>query len=104
MSYWQQYHTPATVADALALLDKYGAQAQIIAGGTDLILDMQNGAHAPVTALVDVTQIEGLSTLKAESAGGESWVLLGAAVTHTQIERSPLIQEHGLKGCVLSGC
>jgi carbon-monoxide dehydrogenase medium subunit len=96
MNYWQQYHTPTTVADALGLLRQYGEQAQIIAGGTDLILDIQNGAHAPVTALVDVTQIEGLSTIRAEHEGGEDWVVLGAAVTHTQIERSPLIQEHGL--------
>jgi carbon-monoxide dehydrogenase medium subunit len=96
MSYWQQYHTPTTVADALGLLRRYGEQAQIIAGGTDLLLDMQTGAHAPVTALVDVTQIEGLSTIRAETDGGQDWVILGAAVTHTQIERSPLIQEHGL--------
>jgi len=96
MSTWQQYHTPATVADALGLLRQYGEHAQIIAGGTDLILDMQSGAHAPVTALVDVTQIEGLSTIRAESEGGAAWIVLGAAVTHTQIERSSLIQEHGL--------
>jgi CO/xanthine dehydrogenase FAD-binding subunit len=95
MNYWRHYHTPATVSDALGLLRQYGDQAQIIAGGTDLILDMQNGAHAPIEALVDVTQIEGLSEIYAESKAGESWIVLGAAVTHTQIERSPLIQEHG---------
>jgi len=99
VSFWQQYHTPATVADALGLLRHYGEQAQLIAGGTDLILDMQNGAHTPVTALVDVTQIEGLATIQrerdGEAEGGEEWIVLGAAVTHTQIERSLLIQEHG---------
>jgi carbon-monoxide dehydrogenase medium subunit len=99
MTYWQHYHTPNTVADALSLMRRYGDQAQLIAGGTDLIIDMQNGNHAPVTALVDVTQIEGLSSIYAEktqeAAGEEAWIVLGAAVTHTQIERSPLIQEHG---------
>jgi CO/xanthine dehydrogenase FAD-binding subunit len=95
MTYWQHYHTPATIADALGLLQQYGDQAQIIAGGTDLILDMQNGAHAPVTALVDVTHIDDLATIHTETGSDEQWVVLGAAVTHTQVERSPLIQEHG---------
>ena len=97
MTHWQHYHTPATVADALGLLQQYGDQAQIIAGGTDLILDMQTGAHAPVTALVDVTHVDSLSTIHTETNtdDGKHWVVLGAAVTHTQIERSALIQAHG---------
>jgi carbon-monoxide dehydrogenase medium subunit len=97
MTYWQHYHTPTTVAHALGLLQHYGDQAQIIAGGTDLILDMQNGIHTPVAALVDVTQIDSLSTIHTEtdSDDAEQWVVVGAAVTHTQIERSELLQEHG---------
>jgi carbon-monoxide dehydrogenase medium subunit len=97
MTYWQHYHTPTTVAHALGLLQHYGDQAQIIAGGTDLILDMQNGVHAPVAALVDVTQIDSLSTIHTEtdSDDAEQWVVVGAAVTHTQIERSELLQGHG---------
>ena len=95
MTYWRNYHTPTTVAQALGLMNQYGDQAQFIAGGTDLILDMQSGAHAPVTALVDVTRIEGFSDIYTETQMDEQWVVLGAAVTHTQIERSSLIQEHG---------
>jgi carbon-monoxide dehydrogenase medium subunit len=97
MTYWQHYHTPHTVAHALGLLRQYGDQAQIIAGGTDLIIDMQSGNHAPAVALVDVTHIDALSTIHTETDtdDGEHWVVLGAAVTHTAIERSPVIQEHG---------
>lgn len=95
MTHWEHYHTPTTIADALGLLRQYGEQAQIIAGGTDLILDMQSGAHGPVTALVDVTRIDGLASIHEETHMGEQWVVLGAAVTHTQIEQSPLIQKHG---------
>lgn len=95
MTYWQHYHTPSSVAQALGLMRQYGDQAQLIAGGTDLIIDMQSGAHAPVTALVDVTHIEDLATIYTETDSSEQWVVLGAAVTHTQIERSPIIQEHG---------
>ncbi len=91
MSLWQSYHTPTTIADALTLLRRYGPDARIIAGGTDLILDMQTSNHAPVAALVDVTHIDGLATIREE----DGWIVLGAAVTHTQVERSPLVQRHG---------
>jgi carbon-monoxide dehydrogenase medium subunit len=92
MAHWQHYFTPTTVTEALGLLRQYGDEAQIIAGGTDLILDMQSGAHAPIAALVDVTQIEGLNAIRQEG----DWVVIGAAVTHTQIERSALVRAHGM--------
>lgn len=98
MTHWHEYHTPATVADALALLRQYGDRAQIVAGGTDLILDMQSGNHPPVHALVDVTHIHGLADIRAQ----DGWILLGAAVTHTQIERSALVRQHG--ACLVESC
>lgn len=97
MSYWQSYHTPTTLGDALTLKRQYGPKAQLIAGGTDLILDMQSGHHPPVEALVDVTRITGLNEIRTETTPGpdpQEWIVIGAAVTHTQIERSPLIQAH----------
>lgn len=91
MSLWNAYHTPDTLDEALRLLQTYGERAQIIAGGTDLILDMQYGNHAPVEALVDVTRIAGLNEIREE----DGWVVVGAAVTHTQIEKSELVRRHG---------
>ena len=91
MSLWNTYHTPQTVEEALQLLQQYGDRAQIVAGGTDLILDMQQGNHPPVEALVDVTRIAGLDEIRAE----DGWIVLGAAVTHAQIESSELIRRHG---------
>lgn len=88
---WQQYYTPDSVAGALALLHAYGPAAQIIAGGTDLILDMQQGhSHAPPAALVDVTHIAGLNEIRQEG----DWIVLGAAVTHAQIEQNALLRAH----------
>lgn len=98
MTYWQQYHTPASIADALGLLRHYGDDAQIVAGGTDLILDMQSGNHPPVHALVDVTQIHGLAEINQQ----DGWIVVGAAVTHTQIERSALVRRHG--ACLVESC
>lgn len=91
MSTWREYYTPTTVAEALSILQQHGGDAQIVAGGTDLILEMQQGNHAPVAALVDVTSISGMNTIRQE----DGWVVIGAAVTHTQIERSALVRQHG---------
>ena len=88
---WQAYHTPQTIDEALSLLTQYGSNAQIVAGGTDLILDVQQGNHTVPQALVDVTTIRGLDAIRQE--GG--WVIVGAAVTHADIERNPLVRRHG---------
>lgn len=91
MALWQSYHIPSTVGEALRLLRQYEGRAQIIAGGTDLILDMQSQEHASLDALVDVTRIDGLDTIRVE----DQWVVVGAAATHYQIERSSLVRQHG---------
>ena len=91
MSRWQAYYTPHTIDEALAALVRHEGRAQIIAGGTDLILDIQQENHAAPEALVDVTAIVGLN----EIWEAEGWVYLGAATTHAQIEASDLVRTHG---------
>jgi xanthine dehydrogenase FAD-binding subunit len=91
MNLWNHYHTPTTVEDALDLLRRYDGQARVVAGGTDLILELHEGRRPPVEALVDVTHIQGLNQIR--RSGG--WITIGAAVTHTQVVRSMLVQEHG---------
>ena len=91
MTRWKEYHLPTSIDEALGLMQRYDGAAQLIAGGTDLILDMEYGNHAPTEVLIDVTRIAGLNEITAENGH----VVIGAAVTHTQIERSPLVQEHG---------
>lgn len=88
---WQAYHTPATIDEALALLSRYGGKAQLVAGGTDLILDVQQGNHATPQALIDVTTIRGLDAICEQ----EGWIVIGAATTHAAIEASPLIRRYG---------
>jgi xanthine dehydrogenase FAD-binding subunit len=91
MNTWNQYHSPNSIQEALTLLQQYDQDAQIVAGGTDLILDLEFGNHAAVEALVDVTAIPNMDRIIEE----DGWIELGAAATHAQIERSPLVQEHG---------
>ena len=76
MSLWKDYYTPTTVAEALQIRSRYGHDAEFVAGGTDLILDLQQGNHGPLQALVDVTSIEHLNEIRAENG----CVVLGAGL------------------------
>ena len=79
------YIAPATLEDALSIKSKHGAQARLIAGGTDLILRMRDGVFAP-DLLIDMKRV----SLDAISESG-SGIRLGACVTHSQILSDPVI-------------
>jgi CO/xanthine dehydrogenase FAD-binding subunit len=85
---WQAYEMPASVEEVLEILVRYRGQAQIIAGGTDLIIELQESKHS-VECLVDVTRIPALDRIEQQG----NWIVMGAAVTFRQIKDSALLQE-----------
>ncbi len=98
MKLWDRYHTARTVDEALRWLSHYEGRAQLIAGGTDLLLDIQQGNHPPVEALVDITRVDEL--IAADVSGDV--MTLGAAATHTNIVEHPAIREHAT--CLAESC
>jgi xanthine dehydrogenase FAD-binding subunit len=90
MVLWQEYHLANNTADALQALASAAGPARLIAGGTDLLLDLQQGRNPPVHTLVDVTRCAELNCLEVR---GER-LFIGAAVPLSQLEASPLVQEH----------
>lgn len=85
---WQEYLCPRSVEEALDLLEQYRGRARVIAGGTDLMLELRRGDCA-ADCLVDITGIEGLGQIELV----DGFILLGAAVTHSQASCSKLVQE-----------
>ena len=90
MNLWQHYIRPDTISEALRALTSAPSPVCLIAGGTDLMLDLQKGRHEPVHTLVDVTAIPELAALEIRS--GE--LFIGAAVPISRIASSPLALEH----------
>lgn len=98
MKLWTHYHTPRSIHEALALLAQYEGRARIVAGGTDLILELQQGHHPPVEALIDVTRIAEMAAIQPQ---GDA-VIVGAAVVHTRIVESALLSARAT--CLVESC
>jgi carbon-monoxide dehydrogenase medium subunit len=88
---WQVYYTPTNVDDALRLLAEHGPEARVIAGGTDLMVELQRGTR-DARVLIDVTRVGGLNRVTLDDA---SSIHLGPTVTHNQAAASDLLVERG---------
>jgi xanthine dehydrogenase iron-sulfur cluster and FAD-binding subunit A len=88
---WHQYFQPQVLDDALALLASYGEGARIVAGGTDVIVELSRGIR-PTSTLIDVTAIPGLRRLGLT----DGVISLGALTTHNDIVASPLCRQPAL--------
>ena len=82
-----ELHRPRAVEEVEDLLDRYGDDAALYCGGTELLLVMKLG-FASFSNLVDVKGIPELHVLDAHD--GE--LRVGAAVTHRELESSPLVE------------
>ena len=89
MPLWNEYHLPVSVDEAVGLLARYDGKARVVGGGTDLILDLQQGNEHPLQALVDVTRIVGLNEIRE----ADGFITIGAGVTHNQIVESELLHQ-----------
>lgn len=79
-------HKPSTVEEAVELLHLYREKGKIIAGGTDLVIDIKN-RKVNFEALIDISSIEEMSFIKVEN----DTVEIGAAATFTEIAESKLL-------------
>ncbi|MFQ5426281.1 MAG: FAD binding domain-containing protein [Gaiellales bacterium] len=83
-----ELHSPTSIAEATALLDRHGDEAVVYSGGTELLLLMKLGFAEP-RHLVDVKRIDELRTLEAS----EDALTIGGAVTHREIEQSQTVRD-----------
>jgi CO/xanthine dehydrogenase FAD-binding subunit len=98
---WAAYQRPSSVAAALILLEHSAGRGRVIAGGTDLILQLRQHEHG-ADLLVDITGIEALKQIREN----DGWIQIGAAVTHAEVAKSSLIRSEAralAEGCAHMG-
>lgn len=90
MNLWQNFVRPKNLSEAMDAFAHAPRPLLPIAGGTDLLLDLEQGRHSPVQTLVDVTSIAELTLL--EIRGDE--LFIGSAVPVNRIVHDPLAVRH----------
>jgi len=90
MNLWQEYLRPTNLSQAIKAFAEAPRPILPVAGGTDILLDLEQGRHAPVHTLLDVTSIAEMTAL--EVRGSE--LFIGAAVPVNRIVLDPLVGAH----------
>lgn len=89
-----EFHSPASLEEAFELLDRYGDDARVMAGGTGVVLQMKQRLSQP-GHVVGLRKIPGLSYINPAAqpdANGDSVpVEVGAMVTHRTLENDPTV-------------
>ena len=99
---WNHYHVARSVEDALETLGVSPDPVCPIGGGTDLLLDIQQGHHAPVNTLVDLTQIPEMTHLELQ----DGVLYIGAGVPVSKVAEAELVRKHApavAEACALIG-
>ncbi len=90
MKTWSHYVLAQTIEEALQAMASVPGMARLVAGGTDLLLDIQQGHHPPIDTLVDISGIEELQCLELR---GDT-IFIGASVPVRVITDSPFLRHH----------
>lgn len=79
---------PNTLEDCLKILAERGAQAKLVAGGTDLLPQMKNGVLRPAV----VVDLSGIARVRQVGDGNGNGLRIGAAATARELELSPALR------------
>jgi xanthine dehydrogenase iron-sulfur cluster and FAD-binding subunit A len=89
VAFWQTYYTPTSIDETLRLLAEHGPAARVVAGGTDLLVELRQGTRK-AEVLIDVSRVGGLDGITAEG----NVLRLGPLVSHSRLVASRLVSEH----------
>jgi CO/xanthine dehydrogenase FAD-binding subunit len=87
---WQDYHSVISISDAVQILSEQGTNARIVAGATDLMLEIDRGVRKGINTLIDITRVRGLNQIKLDETG---MIHIGPLVTHGECAASKMIIE-----------
>ena len=85
---WQTYWQPQSLDEALTLLAEHAGEARIVAGGTDVMVELSRGVR-PTETLIDITAVPGLRTIRLN----DGVISLGGLTTHNDVIASAFCRE-----------
>jgi carbon-monoxide dehydrogenase medium subunit len=83
-----KYLEPSTVSEAISLLGEHGEKAKLLAGGTDLIIQMKQRKVAP-EYVININRLSELKYIDHDERG----LRIGALVSHTDVAHSRIVQD-----------
>ncbi len=87
---WKQYLMPESVEALTAILDVAEGQTKIIAGGTDLMVEIRNGKWPELDTVIDISRLPGLDQIWKDD---QDVIHIEAMVTHSDVLQSPILRE-----------
>lgn len=81
---WKEYLKPQSLVQTLDLLQQYAGHARLLAGGTDVLVELQRN-HQPIDTLIDISALHELAYIR--STG--KYLTLGTLATHNAVVASP---------------
>lgn len=87
---WHEYINATSIDEVIKILAEKRERARVVAGGTDLILELERGIRKGVDTLIDVTRIFELRKISIDE---KDHFHLGALVTHNDCASSKLIRK-----------
>jgi xanthine dehydrogenase iron-sulfur cluster and FAD-binding subunit A len=87
---WREYINATSVEEVVKVLGEMGDRARVVAGATDLILELERGVRQGIDTLIDITRIPSLDQIHLDEDG---IIHLGPLVTHNHCAGSKLIRD-----------
>ncbi len=89
---WKHYYSVTSIAEALGLLAEHSGHSRLVAGGTDILIELERGLRKGIDTLIDISRIPDLDEI---TLHGDT-IRLGALVTHNHLVDSALIERRAL--------
>jgi carbon-monoxide dehydrogenase medium subunit len=87
----EKYINCASLEEVLNILSDQNNSAKVISGGTDLVLEIEKGAHGSISTLLDISRVPGLDNIIIDADG---IIHIGATVTHNQAVKSEILHQY----------
>ena len=87
---WKNYVIPESIKALTAALERAEGQTKIIAGGTDLMVEIRNGKWPELSTVIDISRLPNLDQIWKDD---QDIIHIEAMVTHSDVLQSPILRE-----------